>query len=94
MEGNGSRGRALLVLSISLFLGLTLWFSSGTVTSQLASVFDASGHGRALLGVGLTGGFVVGCLVYAFLNVADVYDARSVYVASALAGGLANGVAA
>jgi MFS family permease len=44
--------------------------------------------------VGLTGGFVVGCLVYAFLNVADVYDARGVFVVSALAGGLANGVAA
>ena len=81
-------------MSVSLFLGLTLWFSSNVVASQLASVFDASGSGQALLGVGLTGGFVVGCLVYAFLNVADVYDARSVFVASALAGGLANGVAA
>jgi MFS family permease len=90
----GSRGRALLVLSVSLFLGLTLWFSSNVVASQLASVFDASGSGRALLGVGLTAGFVVGCLVYAFLNVADVYDARRVFMVSALAGGLANGVAA
>ena len=90
----GSRGRALLVLSVSLFLGLTLWFSSNVVASQLASVFDASESGRALLGVGLTGGFVVGCLVYAFLNLADVYDARGVFVVSALAGGLANGVAA
>jgi len=90
----GSRGRALLVLSVSLFLGLTLWFSSNVVASQLASIFDASESGRALLGVGLTGGFVAGCLVYAFLNVADVYDARRVFVASALAGGLANAVAA
>jgi MFS family permease len=90
----GSRGSALLVLSVSLFLGLTLWFCSNVVVSQLVSVFDASGFGRALLGVGLTGGFVVGCLVYAFLNVADVYDARGVFVVSALAGGLANGVAA
>lgn len=81
-------------MSVSLFLGLTLWFSSNVVASQLVSVFDASGSGRALLGVGLTAGFVVGCLVYAFLNVADVYDARGVFVASALAGGLANGVAA
>jgi MFS family permease len=91
MDSIGSRGRALLVLSISLFLALTLWFSSNVVASQLISVFEASESGRAMLSVGLTGGFVVGCLVYAFLNVADVYDAKSVFVASALTGGLANG---
>jgi MFS family permease len=90
----GSRGSALLVLSVSLFLGLTLWFCSNVVVTQLASVFDASESDQVLLSVGLTGGFVVGCLVYAFLNVADVYDARGVFVVSALAGGMANGVAA
>jgi MFS family permease len=90
----GSRRSALLVLSVSLFLALTLWFCSNVVVSQLVAVFDASGTGQALLGVGLTVGFVVGCLVYAFLNVADVYDARKVFVISALVGGLANGVAA
>jgi len=94
VDGGGSRGRALLVLSVSLFLGLTLWFCSNVVASQLVSAFDASGSGQVLLGVGLTGGFVAGCLVYAFLNVSDVYDARSVFVVSALAGGLANGIAA
>ena len=94
MDGVGSRVWALLVLSVSLFLSLTLWFCSNVVVSQLVSVFDASGFAQVLLGVGLTAGFVVGCLVYAFLNVADVYDARTVFVASALAGGLANGVAA
>jgi MFS family permease len=77
-----------------MFLGLTLWFCSNVVVSQLVSFFDASGSGGDLLSVGLTGGFVVGCLVYAFLNVADVYDARGVFVVSVLAGGLANGVAA
>jgi MFS family permease len=81
-------------LSVSLFLGLTLWFSSNVVASQLVSVFDASASGRAFLSVGVTGGFVVGCLVYAFLNVADVYDAKTVFVVSALLGGLMNGVAA
>jgi len=81
-------------LSVSLFLALTLWFCSNVVASQLISDFEASAFGRALLSVGLTGGFVVGCLVYAFLNVSDVYDARNVFVASVLAGGLANGVAA
>jgi MFS family permease len=94
VDGASSRARALLVLSVSLFLGLTLWFCSNVVASQLTSFFDASKSGQALLGVGLTGGFVVGCLFYAFLNVSDVYDARSVFVVSALAGGLANGVAA
>ena len=81
-------------MSVSLFLALTLWFCSNVVASQLVSVFEASTFGRDLLSVGLIGGFVIGCLVYAFLNVADVYDARNVFVASALAGGLANGVAA
>jgi MFS family permease len=90
----GSKGSALLVLSVSLFLGLTLWFCSNVVISQLVSVFDASGFGQSLLGVGVTAGFVVGCLVYAFLNVADIYDARGVFVVSALAGGMTNGVAA
>lgn len=94
MDGTSSRMRALLVLSVSLFLGLTLWFCSNVVSSQLVSTFDASGLDQFLLSVGLTGGFVVGCLAYAFLNVSDVYDARSVFVASALAGGLANGIAA
>ena len=81
-------------MSVSLFLALTLWFCSNVVTSQLVSVFEASTFGRDLLSVGLTGGFVIGCLVYAFLNVADVYGARNVFLTSALAGGLANGVAA
>jgi MFS family permease len=94
VDGASSRVKALFVLSVSLFLGLTLWFCSNVVVSQMVSAFDASKTGQALLGVGLTGGFVVGCLFYAFLNVADVYDARDVFVVSALAGGLTNGVAA
>ena len=60
----------------------------------MVSVFDASESGQAFLSVGVTGGFVIGCLVYAFLNVADVYDAKMVFVASALVGGLMNGVSA
>ena len=94
MVNANSKGRALLVLSVSLFLGLTLWFSSNVVSSQLVSIFNASSIDQAFLSVGVTGGFVAGCLVYAFLNVADIYDAKTVFVVSIMAGGLANGLAA
>ena len=85
-----SRSTALLVLSVSQFLALTLWFCTNAVIPRLAHQFDVTGFHVDLISVSLTIGFVVGCLASAFLNLPDVFRAKNVFVASALAGGLAN----
>ncbi len=93
MQVQGSK-QSLIVLSISLFLGLTLWFSSNVVASQLLSDFNASALDQTFLSIAITGGFVLGCLVYASLNIADVIDAKTVFVLSVFLGGISNSVAA
>ncbi|MEW6321281.1 MAG: MFS transporter [Acidobacteriota bacterium] len=80
----------LACLSVGEFLGMTLWFSATSVTPSLAAEFQLSTSGAAWLTMAVQAGFVVGTLVSAAITLADVINARRLFLYGCLAGAAAN----
>ncbi len=82
--------RALLFVSLSVFLASSIWFS-GTAVAPLLR--DAWGLGEVQAS-GITAavqlGFIAGTILYALFNLADIFRTRTVFFASALAGAAFN----
>jgi MFS family permease len=78
------------VVSLAQFLGMTLWFSATAVTPLLVYDFDISPTHAAWLTMAVQAGFVVGTLVSAVANLADVFNSRTLMFAGAIAGAAAN----
>ncbi len=89
-----TRWRALLLLSAAELAGMSLWFGASAVAPALASRWGlpAADAGKLTLAVQL--GFVAGTLASALANLSDVFPARRVFFASALAAAAANGALA
>lgn len=85
-----SQIRALLLISVSQLFALALWFSATSVAGQLVVEWDLSESGRAGLTLAVQIGFVVGALVLAVLNVADIIPSRRLFLISAVVGAAAN----
>jgi MFS family permease len=85
------RWRQLAVLSVAELLALSLWFSASAVLPALRREWALGDGGSAALTVAVQAGFIVGTLGAAVANLPDVWPARHVMVAGALAGALANG---
>lgn len=80
----------LAVVSLAELLSMTLWFSATAVTPPLVEQFHfAPGHVAWLTGA-VQAGFVVGTLVSAVGNLADLLNPRTLMFAGSLAGALAN----
>jgi MFS family permease len=71
-------------------LALSLWFSASAVSQQLRHVWALDTGQEAGLTLAVQIGFVVGALVSALLNVADVTPSRRLFTLAAIGGGLAN----
>jgi MFS family permease len=80
----------LAFLAIAEFLGMTLWFSATAVTPLLIRELDLSSTQASWLTMAVQAGFVVGTLVSAFANLADVLNARTVMFLGCVAGAAAN----
>jgi len=80
----------LLLVALGQFLGMTLWFSATAAAPAIAAELSITGSGTAWLTMAVQGGFVVGTLASALLNLADVFRARRLFAAGCLAGALAN----
>jgi MFS family permease len=80
----------LAALATAEFLGMTLWFSATAVTPALVAEFHMSAESAAWLTMAVQAGFVVGTLVSAAANLADVLNARLLLFLGALAGAAAN----
>lgn len=85
-----SPDRALLVISLAVLLASSTWFSGTAVVPTLAAAWDLDGAEAARLTSSVQIGFLVGTLLYSVANLADVFNARWVFFASALLGSLAN----
>ncbi len=85
-----SRRRALAIISVSQLMALSLWFSATAVSPQLRSLWQLSTTEEAGLTLAIQLGFVVGALVSAVLNLADVVPSRTLFLASSFGGALAN----
>jgi MFS family permease len=80
----------LAALAVAEFLGMTLWFSATAVTPRLVSQFGMADGDAAWLTMAVQLGFVVGTLGSAATNLADVLNARLLFLLGALVGAAAN----
>ena len=83
-------GAALWWIALSQLLALSLWFSASAVAPTLAAEWELDTGQIA----GLTGwvqiGFVVGALIIAVTNLADVVPSRRLFAGAAVLGAAAN----
>lgn len=82
--------KALLVVAGSQLLVLTLWFSASAVSPQLESEWGLSTTEASWLTLAVQIGFVLGALVSAMLNLADLIPSRRLFVSSAVVAAAAN----
>lgn len=73
-----------------MLLATSTWFSGTAVTPQLVDAWQLTPSAGASLTIAVQAGFIVGTLLYALTNLADVFSARRVFFASALAGAAFN----
>ena len=84
------RWRMLAYLSVATVLSLTVWFSTNAIAPALETEKGFSTSDIAWLTIAVQIGFVIGTMLIAFTNVADVVNTRKVFAVSALLAGLFN----
>ena len=89
VQSSSAPGRMLALISLGQFLGMTLWFSATAASPKIAAELGLTPTQTAWLTIAVQGGFVIGTLISAALNLADVFNARRLF-----AGGCAIGAAA
>jgi MFS family permease len=77
-------------LAVAEFLGMTLWFSATAVTPVLVEDLRVPPDRAAWLTIAVQAGFVAGTLASAAANLADVLNARVLFLVGALAGAVTN----
>ena len=82
--------RMLSLVALALFLGMTLWFSATAASPRIAAEFSLTESSTAWLTMAVQGGFVIGTLISALLNLADVVNARRLFAAGCALGAMAN----
>ena len=83
-------GRALLGVSLAVLLAGSTWFSGTAAIPTLRSVWRLSDAQAAWLTIAVQLGFITGTFLYAVLNLADVFNARRVFLVSAVLGAVFN----
>ena len=69
----------LSIISISLLVSLTVWFSANAISSQITLLWMLNEYDIALLSMILIIGFVVGGLVSAIFNLPDTIKTMNFY---------------
>ncbi|UCD23150.1 MAG: MFS transporter [Gemmatimonadota bacterium] len=80
----------LIAISIACLLGMSPWFSATAVVPALMDYWDIGSGEAAWLTMAVQGGFVVGALLSALLNVPDLWEPRRVFAFGALTAALSN----
>jgi MFS family permease len=84
------RWTALGLLSVTLVLSMSPWFSASAVIPQLRVVWDVSDTAAAWLTIAVQIGFVCGALVSAALNLSDVISPKHVILGGSVGAASAN----
>ncbi len=84
------RWRMLALLSLATVLSLTIWFSTNAIAPALEAEKGFSTGDIAWLTIAVQIGFVIGTMLIALTNVADVVNTRKVFAISALLAGFFN----
>lgn len=82
--------RALVTIAVGQLFALSLWFSASAVAPQLRVLWSLDTGQEAGLTLAVQLGFVVGALLSAIFNLADVIPSRRLFLFSAVGGALAN----
>lgn len=88
MQHSG-KWRTLMLLALAELLGMSVWFSASAVVPALTQAWGLDGSGRAWLTMSVQGGFVVGALLSAVLNLADRLPTHRLFAVSAWLAALA-----
>ncbi len=81
--------RALALIALAEFMGMSAWFSASAVVPALAAAWDLGPSGQAWLTMTVQLGFVAGAFGSALLNLADRIPSRLLFSVSALLAGAA-----
>lgn len=90
IDSHPDRWRMLALLSAAELLGMALWFAGSAVAPELQRLWQLDGAEVAWLTIAVQLGFVAGTAISAFLNLADVVPARTLFTIAALSGAVAN----
>lgn len=82
--------RAMIVVSVAVLLASSTWFTGTAAARTLASLWELDAGAVAWLTNATQYGFIVGTLLYALTNLADRFEARRVFLVSALLGAAIN----
>src|SRR6185436_282436 len=85
-----SPGRALAGVSLAVLLAGSTWFSGTAAIPTLRAAWGLTDVQAAWLTIAVQAGFITGTFLYAALNVADVFNARRVFLVSAVLGAAFN----
>jgi len=77
-------------LSLAMFLGMTMWFSATAANTAIVAEFQLTSAETAWLTMAVQGGFVIGTLISALLNLPDIINPRRLFSIGCLRGALAN----
>ena len=84
------RWRTLAFLSIATVLSLTVWFSTNAIAPALEAERGFSRADISWLNIGVQLGFVVGTLIIAASNLADLMNTRKLFAICAVLAGVSN----
>ena len=76
--------RSITLLVLAEIAVMSLWFASAAVLPDMAREGGISASRQALLSSGVQAGFVIGALYVAVAGIADRFDPRRVFAASAI----------
>jgi MFS family permease len=83
MKSSPSPNRALGLISVSVLLSTSTWFSGTAATPVLREAWALSDVQCSWLTVSVQLGFILGTFLYALSNLPDVFPTRSVFFVSA-----------
>ena len=83
------KGRALALIALAEFMGMSVWFSASAVVPALTAAWNLGPAGQAWLTMTVQLGFVAGAFGSALLNLADRLPSRLFFAVSALLAGAA-----
>lgn len=86
----GAASRALAVVSTAVLLAGSIWFSGTAAIPALRELWSLGDAQAAWLTVAVQLGFITGTFLYSVLSIADVFNARRVFLVSALLGAASN----
>jgi MFS family permease len=84
------RWQALALLTLTLILSMSTWFSASAVVPQLRSEWSLSNDTAAWLTIAVQLGFAVGAVISSLLNLSDIISPRHVILGGAVGAGIVN----